>query len=306
MLTLAKDGMRTDLEKIWRMCFDDSADYVRYFFDYKYNPNTCAVYVDETIGRPVAMLHMLEGFITEDSEIIPIQYIYAAATRPDYQNRGIMKQLIEFARRCAEIRGQKYLVLVPGSRELFRFYEKQGFHRCFKLRSVYMTRQDLIILSGYNKYITNESKSSRGDKLTLNDIHSVRRDILIDREGFITWDFRSFKYAAGAFERDGGKIITASGEGTDAGYAFCYAENGTVYVTELVAHSGFTAQVIRNILKEFNEEKYELHLPVFDEFFAPFGEINDFGMIRAVNDRYPTNIMTISGIHLPYIGLALD
>ena len=122
MITLAKDGMRTDLEKIWRACFDDSDEAVRYFFDYKYNPNTCAVYVDEGIGRPVSMLHMIEGFITEDSEIIPVMYIYAAATRPDYQGRGIMRQLLGFAERCAAARRQRYMILIPGSRELFRFY----------------------------------------------------------------------------------------------------------------------------------------------------------------------------------------
>lgn len=304
MLTLAKDGMRTDLERIWKMCFDDPADYVRYFFDYKYNPNTCAVYVDESVGRPVAMLHMLEGYITEDSEIIPVQYIYAAATRPDYQRRGIMRQLIEFARRCAQVRGQKYMILVPGSRELFRFYEKLGFYRCFKVRNVYMTRKDLITLSGAAKNSATAS-DMRTAKLSLADIHAVRRDMLVDREGFVTWDLRSFKYAAGAFEFSGGKIITAN-DGIDAGYAFCYEEDGKVMVDELVAHNGFVPVVIRNILDVFNAENYELRVPVYEEFFAPFGEVVDFGMIRAVNDRYPVNILTISGAHLPYLGLALD
>jgi len=249
---------------------------------------------------------MLEGFITEDSEIIPIQYVYAAATRPDYQGRGIMTKLIEFARRCAEVRGQKYMVLVPGSRELFRFYEKQKFYRCFKVRKTYMTRKDLMILSGCGKNKPTQNRYSRGAKLTLSDIHAVRRDVLVDREGFVTWDFRSFKYAAGAYELSGGKIIASGGEGTDAGYAFCYAENDTVYITELVASVGFTANVIQNILAEFEEEKFEFSLPVFDEFFEQFGEVVDFGMIRAVNDRYPMNILTISGNHLPYLGLALD
>lgn len=306
MLTLAKDGMRTELEKIWRMCFDDPSEDVKYFFDHKYNPNSCAVYVDEAIGRPVAMLHMLDGFITEDSEIVPIQYIYAAATRTDYQGRGIMKQLVEFARQCAQARGQRYMILVPASRELFKFYEKQGFHKCFKVRNTYMTRDDLMVLSGCRKGAALFRSDQRNANLTLSDIHAIRRDMLVDREGFVTWDFRAFKYAAGAFEHSGGKIITASGEGTDAGYAFCYAENGTVFVTELICHRGFTAEVIRNILKSYDEDKYELRLPVFDEFFDKFGEITDLGMIRAVNDRYPMNILTISGAHLPYLGLALD
>lgn len=304
MLTLAKDGMRTDLERIWKMCFDDPADYVRYFFDYKYNPNTCAVYVDETVGRPVAMLHMLEGYITEDSEIIPVQYIYAAATRPDYQRRGIMRQLIEFARRCAHLRGQKYMILVPGSRELFKFYEKLGFYRCFKVRNVYMTRKDLLTLSGTKKEKSN-IPAARISKLSLADIHAVRRDMLVDREGFVTWDSRSFKYAAGAYELSGGKIITAN-DGIDAGYAFCYEEDGKVIVSELVANNGFVPVVIRNILDVFEADNFELRVPVYEEFFAPFGEIADFGMIRAVNDRYPVNILTITGAHLPYLGLALD
>lgn len=305
MLMLARDGMRTDLERIWRMCFDDSPEYVRYFFDHKYNPNTCAVYVDEAIGRPVAMLHMIEGFITEDSEIVPIQYIYAAATRPDYQRRGIMKQLIEYARRCAEARGQKYMVLVPGSRELFKFYEKLGFYRCFKVRNVYMTRDDLKVLASKKKNPSSVVREKRSAPLTLTDIHAVRRDLLVDREGFVTWDFQAFKYAAGAFECAGGRIITACSS-TEAGYAFCYAENGTVYVSELAAHTGFTAKIIRRMLKEFPEDRFELKLPVFNEFFERFGEIADFGLIRAVNDRYPINILTISGAHLPYLGLALD
>ncbi len=305
MLMLAKDGMRTDLERIWRMCFDDPADYVRYFFDNKYNPNTCAVYVDENIGRPVAMLHMIEGYITEDSEIIPVQYIYAAATRPDYQRRGIMGQLLEFARRCAEARGQRYQILVPGSRELFKFYEKQGFYRCFKVRKVYMTRDDLKILASKKRNPASVVREKRAAPLTLNDIHAVRHDMLVDREGFVTWDMRALKYAAGAFECSGGRIITACSS-TDAGYAFCYAEEGTVHITELIASTGFTAKIIRRILKVFEGDKFELTLPVYNEFFEKFGEIADFGMIRAVNGRYPINLLTVSGLHLPYLGLALD
>lgn len=304
MITLAKDGMRTDLEKIWRACFDDPDDAVRYFFDFRYNPNACAVYIDEGIGRPVAMIHMLEGYITEDSEICPVMYIYAAAVRPDYQGKGIMKQLLDFACRCANARRQKYMIAVPETRDLFRYYEKQGFYRCFKVRNVFMTRKDLIALSGYGRQ-REEKTDARPQSLTLTDLHAVRRDVLVDREGFVTWDFQSFKYAAGVFELQGGSIVAAT-DGFDAGYAFCSAENGRVFVSELVAHNGFTATVIRKILDAYSEDEFELYIPVFDEFFAPFGEIIDFGMIKAANGRYPVNILTISGAHLPYLGMALD
>ena len=168
-----------------------------------------------------------------------------------------------------------------------------------------MTRSDLTALSGYGKYKNSAAADRRSQSLTLNDLNAVRRDVLVDREGFVTWDFQLFKYAAGAFELNGGKIV-ADTDGMDAGYAFCCAEDGKVFVSELIAHNGYTANVIRRILDAYSEDEFELYLPVFDEFFAPFGEVIDFGMIKAVNGRYPVNILTISGVHLPYLGMALD
>ena len=305
MITLARDGMRTDLERIWRACFGDSADYVSYFFDNRYNPNTCIVYVDETVGRPVAMLHMLECSVTEDSEIVPAQYIYAAATRPDHQGKGIMSLLMEYARRYAAARGQKYMILVPGSRELFKFYEKRGFYRCFKHRHVYMSRRDLITLSGYGKQPAAAQSRQKQPALMLSDLHAVRRDMLIDREGFVTWDYKGFKYAAGIHERSGG-FITTCADGSDAGYAFCHPVGSSLRISEFITSSGFDAPLVHSILNASRAEQFELRVPVYDEMFASFGEITDFGMISAVSGRKPISLLTLTGTHIPYLGLALD
>lgn len=304
MITLAKDGMRGDLERIWRSCFpEDPHEYVRYFFDNRYDPNACAVYIDDQSGRPVGMLHMLDATITDDSEVVPVQYIYAAATRPDHQGKGIMRQLMEFARRYAVAKRQKYMVLVPGSRELFRYYERNGFYRCFKVRSVFMTRSDLIKLSDYNKY---KNRTGRSSMLSVADISAVRRDILVDREGFIGWDLAAVKYAAGVHTFCSGSIVTATDD-IDAGYAFI-RENGenSVLVSEFIAHNGFEKNLVRAIIEACNKENFEFRVPVFDEFFSRFGEIVDYGMIRHVADKKPVELLTLSGTHIPYIGLALD
>lgn len=304
MITLAKDGMRTELERIWRACFNDPPEYIKYFFDNRYDPNTCAVFIDDATGRPVAMLHMLDASITEDSEIIPVQYIYAAATRPDHQRRGIMRQLIEFARRCAYAKRQRYMILAPGTRELYRFYEKNGFYKCFKVRNIFMTRNDLMILSRCKKAA--DPSRPRAVSLSISDVFAIRRDVLIDRDGYISWDYPSVKYAAGVHARIGGTIITDT-NGSDAGYAFCLArDDRTVDVSEFIAHSGFAQNVVRRILESYPQQYFELRVPVYDEFFAPFGEINDLGMIRSVTDKKPINILTLSGTHLPYLGLPLD
>lgn len=309
LITLAKDGMRTDLERIWRLCFDDPPEYAKYFFDFRYNPNACAVYIDEAAGRPVAMLHMLDASITEDSEIVPVQYIYAAATRPDFQGRGIMRQLLEFARQYAIIKQQRYMILVPGSRELFRFYEKRGYYRCFKVRNVYMTESELRALAGEDNVRRggrSTGKVAQSSILTQSDIHAVRRDMLADREGFVTWNYQAVKYAADVHKHLGGGIITAT-DGVDAGYAFCRQEGADkVVVSELICSDGYQKEIIRQILREYHCKQYEFRLPVYDELFAPFGEVSDYGMIAAVHGRKPVGFLTLSGIHQPYLGLALD
>lgn len=304
MITLARDGMRTDLERIWRACFGDSPEYVSYFFDNRYNPNNCLVYVEESVGRPVAMVHLLECSVTEDSEIVPAYYVYAAATRPDHQGRGIMTLLMEYARRLAASRGQKYMILVPAGRELFRFYEKCGYYRCYRHRSVFMSRRDLISLSSYK---ANESASRRHSPpaLMLNDIHAVRRDMLIDREGFVTWEYKAMKYAAGIHEHSGG-FITTCAEGSDAGYAFCIQSGDTLKINEFIASSGFDVRLVHSILDSSTSERFELRVPAYNELFADFGEIVDFGMICAVSGRKPISLLTLTGTHIPYLGMTLD
>lgn len=304
MITLARDGMQTDLERIWKLCFGTGTERFRYFFDNRYNPNRCVVYIDETVGHPVAMLHMLDASITEDSEIIPVQYLCAAAVRPDYRGRGIMRALVDYSRRVAQAERIRYQVVVPGSKELFRYSESMGFYRCFKIRSVYMSRKDLTALSDVRKYPT--AKGIQGLTLSLNDINAVRRDLLVDREGFITWDYQAVKYAVGLHEFLGGLVITAT-NGFEAGYAMCMPSgDNRVSVTEMISHPDFEGRVIRNILRTYTQENFEFKLPVYPEFFSRFGQVDDYGMIYAVNGRKPINILTLTGTHTPYLGLDAD
>lgn len=307
MISQAKDGMRSDLERLWRGCFGDTPEYVKYFFDFRFNPNNCLVYVDEDVGRPVAMLHMLSANITEDSELSRAMYIYAACTRSDYRNRGIMQSLVELAKKCAKINDQKYIMLVPQTRELFKYYEKEGFHRCFKVREVNMDRRDLITLAKYKGALdVTDAYRFRDNALSVSDLHAIRRDILVDREGFVTWEYSAFKYAAGAHENSGGKIITVAEE-SDAGYAMCNVEeDSTVFVSEFLCHNGFGRNLLRAIIEAYPQERFRFRVPVFDELFAPFGEVVDDGMLCSVSGKNPVALTTLKGSRAPYLGLALD
>lgn len=303
LIIFPQDGMRSDLERLWRACFGDSPEYIRFFFEHRYVPENCLVYVDEMIKRPVAMLHLLPAGISEDGGLSSAQYVYAACTREDYRKRGIMSEMINTAVKLGNSRGIKYSVTVPAEHHLFRYYARQGFHRCYKVRMVYMSRADLIFLS---KDSIQTTGSTRETMMMLNDIYAFRRDMLSDREGYVNWDMNSFRYAVGIHEQDGGHIITLNYKG-DSGYAFCNENEGTVRITEFIVKEHFAAALIKRILQSYpRAQKFIFRLPVCDTFFEKYGEILDFAMILRNDGKNPVSMTTLEGIRAPYLGLPLD
>lgn len=303
MIIFPQDGMKSDLERLWRACFGDSEEYIKFFFEHRYVPENCLVYVDQMIKRPVAMLHLLPVTISEDGGLSSAQYVYAACTRSDYRKQGIMSQLLETAIKLGQSRGIKYSVTVPAEHHLFRYYGKHGFHRCYKVRMVYMSRSDLLFLS---KNCMKIEGSARETMMQLNDIYTFRRDMLIDREGYVNWDMNAFKYAVGIHEQDGGHIITVAYKG-DFGYAFCSPDGDTVRITEFIAKEHFAAVLIKRILQSYpRAQKFIFRLPIYDTFFEKYGEVLDFAMIARNDGKSPVSMTTLEGIRAPYLGLPLD
>lgn len=295
--------MRPDIERIWKLCFpNDSPDVIRYFFDHRYNPNACIVYVDNISGRPVSMLHIMDMMITDDSEIKNAQYLYAAATRPDFQGQGIMTKILAAAQKYAESRNKVYSVLLPAEQSLIKFYERNGFYRCFQSRFMTFTRNDFISLAGYNGKEGKTKSVILGDR----ELAAVRRDNLIDREGYATWSDRAVSYAMGAHEAEGGRIIAVQ-KGYASAYAFCIERNRFIDISEIIAPNELCTELCRAILDAYpGGSIFSLRVPVSNEFFAPYGDVSDFGMIKTTSGRKPTNLLTLTGKHVPYLGLTLD
>ena len=303
MIVYPQDSMKSDLERLWRMCFGDSEAYIRYFFENRYIPENCLAYVDESVRRPVAMLHLLDVSIAEDGGLIPSQYIYAACTRPDYRRQGIMRQLIETAQKLGAYRKLKYTVTVPAEPRLFKYYGRYGFEKCYKNRVVYMDRSDLMYLS---RNATEIPDNIRETMMKLSEVCAFRRDMLVDREGFVIWDSNALRYAVSSHEHDGGHVITLS-YGGDCGYAFCSEESGTVRVTEFIVKEHFASALLYRILKSYPRAKrFVFRLPVYEKKKKKYGEVVDYAMICRNDGKSPVSITTLDGLRTPYLGLALD
>lgn len=111
-----------DLKLLWKKAFGDEDSFIDTFFASGYAPDCCQVGLQD--GRLVGMLFWFDCLLEGER----LAYIYGVATDPDAQGQGVATGLMENTHSLLRSRGYCGAVLVPGSEQLFRFYEKRGYH----------------------------------------------------------------------------------------------------------------------------------------------------------------------------------
>lgn len=109
------------LRRLWTEAFGDPASFLDGFFATGFSPDRCrCLYSPE---EPAAALYWFDCFFQDRR----YAYIYAVATLEVHRGKGFCRLLMEDTHRHLLDLGYCGAVLVPGSRELFRLYEKLGY-----------------------------------------------------------------------------------------------------------------------------------------------------------------------------------
>lgn len=112
------------LRRLWQQAFGDTDAFLDVFFETAFSPDRSRCVILD--GQAVAALYWFDC----ELENHRYAYLYAVATDPAYQNRGLCKALLEDTHRHLLASGYTGAVLVPGEESLFRFYEKAGYRPC--------------------------------------------------------------------------------------------------------------------------------------------------------------------------------
>lgn len=129
MIGVAAEEDRRDVQKIWKTCFGDADAYIRFFIKTHLPAGRCLV--DKEGGRAVSMLFLLPSRCFYGGGERAVQYVYAAATLPDFRRRGLMEGLLAHAHVTAVAQGMLFTCLKPASEALYRYYGKHGYHTAF-------------------------------------------------------------------------------------------------------------------------------------------------------------------------------
>ncbi len=109
------------LRSLWQEAFGDTDAFLDGFFSQKFH---CRCVLAE--NSPVAVLYWFDCR-WEDK---PLAYLYAVATKKSHRGKGLCRRLMEDTHTYLQRLGYAGCILVPGSMDLFRLYEKLGYSLC--------------------------------------------------------------------------------------------------------------------------------------------------------------------------------
>lgn len=176
-----RTATRTDepaLRMNWRASFGDPDDYLDFFFTRRFVPeNTLVACANGTV---VSQLFLLPTMLRTKTGLLPADYLFAAATHPDHRGQGVMAALLSKSRSLCLQRQKDAIVLLPGTRELYRYYEKHGFETAFSRRRWDVTRSELARLAV-------PAAKAQDEKVVLQE--------LLQRRDGLCWDADALEYA---------------------------------------------------------------------------------------------------------------
>ncbi|MBR2875999.1 MAG: GNAT family N-acetyltransferase, partial [Clostridia bacterium] len=119
---------KNKIKKLWlENFFDDDKKTINYFLEnvLENKKGVGAFFEDELI----AMVLFLDSEIILKENVKKSVYFYAVCTDVKFRNKGVIKNLITFAKKMLEEQNTEIAFLVPANEELFSMYEKFCFSK---------------------------------------------------------------------------------------------------------------------------------------------------------------------------------
>lgn len=282
MIRCAGNCDREAILRIWQTCFGDSESYISFFLNNGFHPDSCLLW--EENGKPVAMLHLLYADYQTNEKRCPVQYIYAAATLPAFQGRGIMGHMVDYAVKKGAEQGLLFTYLLPGSKGLYNYYAKLKFETAFSLQKAQVSREEL-------KKTVSLNETEKFEKPNPDDIYTQRQKEFCPA---VLWQRETFGYVVSEWQFTGGDVLQGSGC-----YAFCRVRDNEVEVRESAGEFGRVAAML---LAHYEAERFTFYFP--QNQAVPFpAEVLPYGMLKPCrNDFSVQNVAAVK----PYTNLMLE
>ena len=283
MIRLSDNNDLKGIISLWQEAFGDSESDILFFLNSHYNPENTVVY--EYNNEIASVLFLIEGNMHIKNVDYPSYYLYAACTLKKYRGKGLMSEMLDFAKKIAISRNCFFIALKPAEKSLFDYYSRFGYKTAFKKKTVYISK---LFDNGINKIPLQNSDA----------INVEIRDSFFENTDYFKWDKPSFDFAVEHHKFYGGKVF-----GGCNGYILYSVIDGVLTVKENTFPELEFINVIKNIALEKNISSVQADSSFYslNENFK--SEIIDSGMLIPLCPKAESLIKTLDNA---YLSLTLD
>ena len=128
MIRLATEQDTRQIRDLWEYCFDDSPEFIDFFFQSCYRPENTLITAET--NRVCSCLQLLPYRMQLRERPVDVCYIVGVATWPEYRGRGYAAQLLQYVDTVLHERNIYLSILLPFQ---YDFYRKFGWEVCYDL-----------------------------------------------------------------------------------------------------------------------------------------------------------------------------
>lgn len=245
------DKDKIKAEYIWKECFTDSENEVRFYFDELYRKENFLL-MEDGEKEIRASLHENPYEMIMNNEKLSSFYIIAVAVSPQYRGKGYMGELIRYSLRNAREKGLDFVFLSPINTEIYRRY---GFGYMSSLEKYSISMENIPFERIDRAY---EIKKVSEEKNLYGDLIEIYKEKMKNSFAYLERDENYYKRALKEMENENGDIYIFYLENKPAGYISLYKREGSIEVRELF---GFNKKVIESMFAFIKTHKeYYLEL----------------------------------------------
>lgn len=220
------DKDKIKAEYIWKECFTDSENEVRFYFDELYRKENFLL-MEDGEKEIRASLHENPYEMIMNNEKLSSFYIIAVAVSPQYRGKGYMGELIRYSLRNAREKGLDFVFLSPINTEIYRRY---GFGYMSSLEKYSISMENIPFERIDRAY---EIKKVSEEKNLYEDLIEIYKEKMKNSFVYLERDENYYRRALKEMENENGDIYIFYLENKAAGYISLYKREGSIEVREL-------------------------------------------------------------------------
>lgn len=256
--------IKEEVKKLWKLCFDDTDEFIEMYFRLRYNSETTMVI--QNGDRIVSSLQMPYYTMTFEGTEIQTAYISGACTHPDFRGKGVMAQLLADSFSRMVQKNIPLSILIPANAGLFDYYARTGYAPAF-FRSKIEEDASGIVIEGNLLFEQVTTFDERVFDYFTRKAH--------DRANYVQHTATDFEAIMEDLRITGGSVTVAykGKEGPVGGILFAYPEEEYMYVTECFAENKLIKDnLLHEAARYYNKQKISrFELPDHSAEEKPFG-----------------------------------